>query len=152
MIETFGTAALWLVAGGLLAIGLFVLFGVLLEKDYTGFTNGTDLRWGSGMTFAGLLIAALLLSGCETAREPAAEIRAVEVVRPVAVRPIEPKDVPAVPAPLPPRPSSLSAAADLLASKWCEAVAYFLKADPLLKTSAGAPQQDLPRYPECERR
>lgn len=115
-------------------------------------SEGAKVRLAALAIVMAIVAAALLLSGCETAKDPAAEIRTVEVVRPVAVRPIEPKDVPAVPAPLPPRPSTLSAAADLLASKWCEAVAYFLKADPLLKTSAGAPQHDLPRYPECESR
>jgi hypothetical protein len=51
---------------------------------------------------------------------------------------------------LPKRPSSLSAAADLLLSKVCELEAYVLKADPLLRVSAGEPQKPLPRYPECE--
>jgi hypothetical protein len=75
----------------------------------------------------------------------------VEVKIPVAVQPIKPAQVPAVPAPLGPRPQSLSAAADLLLAKHCEFVAYALRADPLLRVSAGMPQQPLPQFPECER-
>lgn len=93
-------------------------------------------------------IGALLLASCST---PAVRDRIVEVDKPVAVQPITPADVPAVPAPLPPRPKELSAAADVLLSKWCAAVAYMLKADPLLRVSAGMQQQALGRYPECER-
>ena len=75
--------------------------------------------------------------------------RIVEVAKPVAVQPIKPADVPAVPAPLPPRPKDLSAAADMLLSRWCSAVSYFLRADPLLRVSAGVPQRALANYPEC---
>lgn len=92
-------------------------------------------------------VAALLLFGCST---PAVKDRVVEVVKPVAVQPIKPEQVPALPSPLPSRPASLSAAADLLLSKWCEAVGYMLKADPLLKVSAGQPPKEVQHYPECE--
>jgi ABC-type lipoprotein release transport system permease subunit len=96
-----------------------------------------------------LAFAIAALSACAS---DAVQTRTVEVKVPVAVQPIKPDQVPAVPAPLPPRPSSLSAAADVLASKWCEAVSYFLKADPLLRVSAGQQPNPLPTYPECERR
>lgn len=91
----------------------------------------------------------LLLAGCST--PTVIKDRVVEVVKPVATQPITPAQVPVVPKPLPPRPSTLSAAADVLASKWCEAVGYFLRADPLLRVSSGQPQKELPKYPECER-
>lgn len=94
-----------------------------------------------------ILPLTLALTACST---PAVRDRVVEVDKPVAVQPIKPADVPTPPAPLPPRPSSLSAAADTLLSKWCEAVSYFLRADPLLRASAGEKQQPLARYPECE--
>jgi hypothetical protein len=90
----------------------------------------------------------LLLAGCAT---PAVKERLVEVKIPVAVQPIKAAQVPAVPKPLGPRPQSLSAAADVLLSKWCESVAYFLRADPLLRVSAGMPQEALAKFPECER-
>lgn len=90
----------------------------------------------------------LLLAACQT---PAVQTRTVEVKIPVAVQPIKPAQVPAVPAPLGPRPQSLSAAADKLLSKWCEAVGYMLRADPLLRVSAGMQQQALGKFPECER-
>lgn len=90
----------------------------------------------------------LALTACQT---PATKIETVEVKVPVAVQPITPAQVPAPPAPLPKRPESLSAAADVLLSKVCELEAYVLRADPLLRVSAGEPQQALPTYPECER-
>lgn len=93
------------------------------------------------------LLLALSLTACQT---PALKDRIVEVDKPIAVQPIKPADVPKVPAPLPKRPSSLSAAADVLLSKICELEAYVLRADPLLRVSAGMPQQALAKYPECE--
>lgn len=90
---------------------------------------------------------ALALAACQSA--PVKD-RIVEVVKPVAVQPITPEQVPALPSPLPPRPDSLSAAADVLLGKVCEFVAYALKADPLLKVSAGQPPSEAQRYPECE--
>lgn len=94
-----------------------------------------------------VVVLSALTANCST---PAIKDRLVEVDKPVAVQPIKPADVPAVPAPLGPRPQSLSAAADVLLSKWCAAVAYMLKADPLLRVSSGMQQQALARYPECE--
>lgn len=93
-----------------------------------------------------LFATALVLSGCAT---PATRTQTVEVKVPVAVQPIKPDQVPTVPAPLGPRPQSLSAAADLLLAKHCEFVAYALKADPLLRLSAGMQQQALAKFPEC---
>lgn len=89
-----------------------------------------------------------LLAGCSTPTVTRTET--VEVKVPVAVQPIAPADVPALPAPLPPRPKSLSAATDLLLARWCEAVAYFIKADPLLRISAGEERRAVPIFPECE--
>jgi hypothetical protein len=96
----------------------------------------------------GWLLLPLSLAACQT---PAVQTRTVEVKVPVAVQPIKPAQVPAVPAPLAKRPASLSAAADLLLAKVCELEAYALKADPLLRLSAGMPQQALAKFPECER-
>lgn len=95
-----------------------------------------------------LIAAAIALGGCAT---DAQQIKTVEVKVPIAVQPIKPAQVPAVPAPLAKRPASLSAAADLLLAKHCEFVAYALKADPLLRLSAGMQQQALAKFPECER-
>lgn len=94
------------------------------------------------------LILALMLAGCST---PPVRDRVVEVVKPVAVQPIKPEQVPAMPAPLPPRPGSLSAAADVLLAKVCQWVAYGLRADPLLRVSAGDRPSAAATYPECER-
>lgn len=83
---------------------------------------------------------------------PAVKDRIVEVQIPVATQPITAAQVPTVPKPLGPRPGSLSAAADVLMSKWCEAVSYFLRADPLLKVSAGQKPGEVAAFPECEGR
>jgi hypothetical protein len=101
-----------------------------------------------GFSAATVGTLALALAACQT---PAVQTRTVEVKVPVAVQPIKPAQVPAVPAPLAKRPASLSAAADLLLAKVCELEAYALKADPLLRLSAGMPQQPLARFPECEK-
>lgn len=91
--------------------------------------------------------AALLVASCATG--PTKD-RIVEVATPVAVQPIKPDQIPALPAPLPKRPANVSSALDLALGKWCEAVAYILKTDPLLRVSAGLPPRDLPPFPECE--
>jgi hypothetical protein len=96
---------------------------------------------------ASMLAAASMLTACST---PAVRDRVVTVSVPIATKPLKPADVPAVPAPLGPRPQSLSAAADALMSKVCELEAYVLRADPLLRLSAGMPQQALVKFPECE--
>lgn len=96
------------------------------------------------------LVALALLAGC--VGSPVVKTETVEVKVPVPVQPIRADQVPAAPAPLPPRPANLSAAADLLLGKWCEAVAYMVRADPLLRISAGGGPGALPRYPECEGR
>jgi hypothetical protein len=114
------------------------------------------LRWAGAKVSGGTksdnrllpLLLPLSLAACQT---PAVKDRVVEVRVPVAVQPIKPDQVPAVPAPLAKRPTSLSAAADLLLAKVCELEAYALKADPLLRLSAGMQQQALAKFPECER-
>lgn len=112
-------------------------------------SEGTKVRLSAAAVWLALLAATILLTSCAA---PAVEERIVEVSKPVAVHPIKPADIPALPAPLPPRPASLSAVADLLLSKWCEAVGYFLKSQPKLQVSAGVPPTDPQRYPECEGR
>jgi len=98
-----------------------------------------------------LLVLVGLLAGCAT-RPAVVEERFTQVKVPVAVQPIAPGQVPALPAPLPTRPDSLQAAADVLLAKWCEAVAYMLRADPLLRISAGQAPAPAQLYPECEGR
>ena len=90
-----------------------------------------------------------LLAGCST--PTVTKVETVEVKMPVAVQPIRADQVPAVPAPLPPRSGNLSADADTLLAKVCELAAYAIKADPLLRLSAGLPPAPLPRFPACER-
>jgi hypothetical protein len=99
-------------------------------------------------TAATVVILALSLAGCQT---PAVRDRIVEVVKPVAVQPIKPADVPVLPSPLPKRPANVSQALDLALAQVCSFVAYAVKADPLLRVSAGLPPMEPPKYPECER-
>lgn len=93
-----------------------------------------------------LIATALVLGGCATG---ATQTKTVEVKVPVSVQPIKPEQVPPVPAPLGPRPQNPSAVADTLLAKVCEFVGYALKSDPLLRLSAGAQPNVLPKYPEC---
>lgn len=101
---------------------------------------------------AALLVLALVvaLGGC--AGTPPVRDRIVEVKVPVPVQPITAAQVPALPAPLPKRPDSPSVALDLALAKVCEFVSYALRADPLLRISAGLPPLEVRRFPECERR
>lgn len=96
-----------------------------------------------------VVVLALLLAGC--ASSPV-KTETVAVKIPVAVQPIKPEQVPALPAPLPKRPANASAALDLALAQVCHFVAYALKADPLLRLSAGMPAKPVPTYPECEKR
>jgi hypothetical protein len=98
--------------------------------------------------FVNILAASLALGACST---PAVRDRVVEVNVPVATHPVAAADVPVVPAPLPKRPASASAALDVALAGYCQMVAYALKADPLLRLSAGLPSQEVPKFPECER-
>jgi hypothetical protein len=99
------------------------------------------------------LVAAVVLSSvtanCTT---PATKTETVEVRVPVAVQPIKPADVPALPAPLPKRPADVRQALDVALAKVCQWVAFGLRAQPLLRLSAGLPPVDAQSYPECERR
>jgi hypothetical protein len=97
----------------------------------------------------GIAIVSLLLAACST--PTVTKVETVEVKVPVAVQPIRADQVPAVPAPLPPRSGNLSADADTLLAKVCDFAAYAIKADPLLRLSAGLPPAPLPRFPACER-
>lgn len=94
-----------------------------------------------------IIAAALLLASCET---PPVKIQTVEVKVPVATPMLKPDQVPSPPAPLGPRPQTLSAAADMLLSKVCELEGYVIRADPLLRISAGEDPKALPKFPECE--
>lgn len=93
-------------------------------------------------------ILALSVAACAT---PAIKEHIVEVKIPVATSPIRPADVPTLPAPLPKRPANVSSALDLALAQVCAFVAYGLKADPLLRVSAGLPPLAAPKFPECER-
>jgi hypothetical protein len=118
----------------------------LWDSPYT-IPEGTTGRRLGGFR-AAVTVLSLALSSCAT---PAVKTETVEVKVPVAVQPITPAQVPAPPAPLGPRPSSLSAAADALFAQVCKLEAYILRADPLLRVSAGERPAELPKYPECER-
>lgn len=102
------------------------------------------------MKRAMILVAGAALAAC--AGKPPVEVRIQRVEVPVAVQPIAPAQVPAMPKPLPKRPASVSAALDLALAKVCEFVGYALRADPLLRVSAGMAQAEPAKYPECEGR
>jgi hypothetical protein len=92
-----------------------------------------------------------MLAGCATP-PPVVKVETVTVKVPVAVQPITAAQIPAIPAPLPKRTGNLSADADTLLAQVCRFVAYAIRADPLLRVSAGEKPGDAPRFPECEKR
>lgn len=134
-----------LIGLGLLGFGLTMFMaGGMSDAPSEGDKAG---RKGCIYGIIGIALVAVLLAACST---PAVKERVVTVNVPVATRPITPAQVPPPPAPLPPRPSTLTAAADALLSQVCKLESYVLKADPLLRSSAGMPAATLPPYPECE--
>lgn len=88
-----------------------------------------------------------MVAACQHA--PEARIETVTVQVPVAVQPIKPADVPTPPPPLGPRPASASQAADAAFAGYCSAIAYVIRAVPLLAVSAGLPPVQAPDYKEC---
>lgn len=104
---------------------------------------------GALLRMAGLIAIASLLMACSTT--PQIRVETVETKVPVAVQPIRPSDVPAPPPALGPRPKTVSQAADAAFAGWCAAVAYIVRAVPLLSVSAGLPPAQAPDYPECRK-
>lgn len=105
---------------------------------------------GCAWALCGLIsLVAMFLGGCAST----APVRTVTVETkvPVAVHPIDPKQIPAPPPPLGPRPKTLPQAADKAFGGWCSAVAFIIRAVPLLNVGAGLPPAQAPRYPECEK-
>ena len=127
----------------LISSACFAYQGFRSLRDWAGVPSDVA-RYFLAALIAMLFVA---LTGCST---PAVKDRIVVEKVPVAVHSITPAQVPTAPAPLPPRPSSLSAAADVLLADHCSWVAFGLKAFPLLRVSAGLPPSELPKYPECE--
>jgi hypothetical protein len=103
------------------------------------------------MLIGGLILAAFVIASLASCATPATRTQTVEVKVPIATHAVNPADVPALPAPLPKRPADARQALDLALAQVCRFVGYALKADPLLRVSAGLPPQEAPRYPECER-
>jgi hypothetical protein len=134
----------WQIVFLILSAG-FAFMGFRCLRDWAGVPSDVA-RYFLAALIAMLFVA---LTACAT---PSVKTETVEVKVPVAVQPITPAQVPTPPAPLGPRPSSLSAAADALFAQVCKLEAYVLRADPLLRVSAGEKATELPKYPECEGR
>jgi hypothetical protein len=96
-----------------------------------------------------LIAGALALAACETTGHAPVADRIVYVDRPVATQPVKPEQVPAIVQPLGKRPPTLQQDADRALAGFCEAMAYIMKADPLLMISSGQKPRTLPEYPEC---
>jgi hypothetical protein len=95
------------------------------------------------------ILAPLALAACST--PTVTKIQTVTVDVPVAVQPITAAQVPVPPAPLGKRPADARDALDVALGKVCEWIGYGLRADPLLRLSAGEKPQAL-EYPECRKR
>src|SRR5690348_11015808 len=91
-----------------------------------------------------LLISTALLLTASSCSTPAVKTETVEVKVPVATHPVAAADLPTLPAPLPKRPADARAALDVALAQVCRFVSYALKADPLLRLSAGLPPQEAP--------
>lgn len=91
-----------------------------------------------------------LLSACESPRA-VVQTQIIKEAIPIATQPIKPGDIPNPPAPLGPRPPSAQQAADLAFSGYCQAIAFIIRAYPLLRLSAGEPPAQAPDYPECRK-
>lgn len=76
-------------------------------------------------------------------------VQIVTVEKPIAIQPITKDQVPALPAQMPPRPADARAAADLALAARCDAIAFVIKAYPLLLLAAGEPPVQAPDFPEC---
>lgn len=110
-------------------------------------SEGNKVRLCALAAFILLASGAMAMTGCSTGPN---RTEVVEVSKPVAVRPITIAQIPALPDRLPSRPPNVSSALDVAMAKICEWVAYGLRADPLLRVSAGGVQRAVQAYPECE--
>lgn len=98
-----------------------------------------------------ILQLTLALAACGGDNHPAVPSdRVVTVSVPVAVQPVKASDIPPLPAQLGPRPANAADAADLALAGRCDAIAFVIRAWPLLLTSAGLPPAQAPAYPECD--
>jgi hypothetical protein len=91
--------------------------------------------------------AFLALAACAT---DGVRVETREVKIPVATQPIAKEQIPTPPGSLGKRPPSAQQAADQAFGGWCQAVAFIIRAVPLLNISAGLPAAQAPAYPECE--
>jgi hypothetical protein len=143
-----------LAIGGLIVLSVGILMfmaGGMSDAPSAGQQTGKQgcIAALCGVALVG--IAILVLAGCTS--PTVTKVETIEVKVPVAVQPIAASDVPPVPAPLPKRSGNLSADADTLLAKVCEFVGYAIKADPLLRRSAGDKNPPaVPGFPECEKR
>lgn len=92
------------------------------------------------------------ISACGDQHPATPADRVVTVEKPVAVQPITKDQLPALPPPLGPIPQDANAAALQALAARCEAIAFVIKAWPLLLVSAGLLPAQAPIYPECSSR
>lgn len=96
-----------------------------------------------------IILAFLLLAACSSAP---VRIQTVETKIPVAVQPIKPSDIPPLPGQLGPRPKDARDALSVALAGRCDAIAFVIRAWPLLMVAAGLPPMQAPIYPECRKR
>lgn len=90
-----------------------------------------------------------LLAGCTTG---AVHDRVVEVDKPIATHPITAAQIPPLPGQLGPRPKDAASAADAALAGRCDAIAFVIRAYPLLQVAAGQLPTQAPDYKECDKR
>jgi hypothetical protein len=92
---------------------------------------------------------ALSLSGCFGGHPQVPSDRIVVEKVPVATQPITKDQIPLLPGQLGKRPPDARQAADQALAGRCDAIAFVIRAYPLLLLSAGLPPAQVPDYPEC---
>jgi hypothetical protein len=97
-----------------------------------------------------IVAAAVLLSGCLGRGQHVQPVKIVEVDKAVAIQPITKDQIPPLPAQLGKRPNDARQAADMALAGRCDAIAFVIKAYPLLLQSAGLAPAQAPDYPECK--
>lgn len=94
-----------------------------------------------------IILIALSLTACTHA--PVAKVQTVEVKVPVAM--LTRDQLPALPPQLGPRPPDARDGEAVALAGRCEAIAFVIRAWPLLLLSAGLPPAQAPDYPECDK-
>jgi hypothetical protein len=149
------TGALLRALGGIIAVIVIItgvgwwFAGSMSDAPEEGDAAG---RQGCSIAIVGIILLALMLAACGDAHPATPSDRIVYVDRPVAVQPIKASDIPPLPAQLGPRPADARDGEAVALAGRCDAIAFVIKAWPLLLVAAGLPPAAAPDFPECDKK